>query len=75
MSTITAYEKWMHSNAAQYVDTNYQQLYVAQQLHRDCLQQHPMAFDLVGVVGEDGWTEETFLKAAQLILNKFTTND
>ena len=75
MSTITAYEKWMHSNASQYVDTNDQQLFIAQQLHQDCLQQNPMAFDLVGEVGDNGFTQETFIKAAQLILNKFTTND
>jgi hypothetical protein len=75
MSTITAYEKWMHSNALQYVDTNDQQLFIAQQLHQDCLQQNPMAFDLVDEVGDDGFTQETFIKAAQLILNKFTTND
>ena len=75
MSTITAYEKWMHSNASQYVDTNDQQLFIAQQLHQDCLQQNPMVFDLVGEVGDNGFTQETFIKAAQLILNKFTTND
>jgi len=75
MSTITAYEKWMHSNASQYVDTNDQQLFIAQQLHQDCLQQNPMAFDLVGEVGDDGFTQETFIKAAQLILNKFISND
>jgi len=75
MSTITAYEKWMHSNASQYVDTNDQQLFIAQQLHQDCLQQNPMAFDLVGEVGDDGFTQETFMKAAQLILNKFVSND
>ena len=75
MSTITAYEKWMHSNALQYVDTNDQQLFIAQQLYRDCIEQNPMAFDLVGDVDDKGWTEETFIKAAQLILNKFTTND
>jgi hypothetical protein len=75
MSTITAYEKWMHSNASQYVDTNDQQMYIAQQLHHDCMEQNPMAFDLVGDVDDDSWTEETFMKAAQLILNKFVSND
>lgn len=75
MSTITAYEKWMHRDAVQYLDPKDQQLYIAQQLYRDCMEQNAMAFDLVNEVGDDGFTQNTFLKAAQLILNKFTTND
>ena len=61
MSTITAYEKWMHSNALQYVDTNDQQLFIAQQLYRDCMEQNPMAFDLVGDV--EKYTDQPFTES------------
>jgi hypothetical protein len=71
---ITAYEKWLVKNAdsqeltSSNPDLNPKQVFIAQTLIGDCMQQNPQAFDLVGKVGGGGFTQETFYKAAGLVI-------
>ena len=69
-----AYEKWLLSAANSVQMTNNEmdvKDIVSIILRRDCLEQHAMAFDIVGSINEDGSiTHETFDKAAELILSR-----
>ena len=69
-----AYEKWLLSAANSVHMTNNEldvKDIVSIILRRDCMEQHAMAFDIVGSINEDGSiTHETFDKAAELILSR-----
>jgi hypothetical protein len=71
---VTAYEKWLVKQAdsqeliSTNPDLNPKQVFIAQTLIGDCMQQNPQAFDLVSKAGDE-FNQETFYKAAGMILD------
>jgi hypothetical protein len=73
---VTAYEKWLVKQAdfqeltSTDPELDAKQIFIAQTLIGDCMQQNPQAFDLVAKVGDDaGFTKETFYKAAKMVID------
>jgi len=76
VQTYPAYEKWLIRAATELKKQNTEinvsvESIIASILQRDCLEQHEMAFDIVGSINEDGSIDiDTFNRAAWLILNR-----
>jgi len=63
----TAYERWLIEKARE-LPENEQAIVIAHRLVMDCTEQNPQAFNIVARVQESDWTIETFIKAAELLL-------
>lgn len=75
LNVYPAYEKFLIKAATEIrknLDGDFKiETIISELLKRDCLEQHSMAFDIVGSINEDGSiTAETFDEAAQTILNR-----
>ena len=69
---VTAYEKFLVNQSYRMLEIDNQydnhENNIATLLFFDCQEQNPQAFDLVEKVGHDGFTEETFILAARLVI-------
>lgn len=67
-----AYEKWLLMNADLYPpdEKRTTEEIVAGLLVRGCQEQNPQSFEIVDRVGDKNWTEETFMKAAKMVIEK-----
>jgi hypothetical protein len=60
---LLAYHKYLLRNSGGEVDV------LAQMIYEDALEQSPAAFGLLGHVTKDAITEDTFIEAAELLIN------
>ncbi len=69
---VTAYEKYLVNQSYKMFDADEtlsdHESNIATMLYADCLEQNPQAFDLLGKVGHNAFTVETFNLAARLII-------
>jgi serine protease inhibitor ecotin len=76
VQTYPAYEKWLIRAATELKKQNTEinvsvESIITSILQRDCLEQHEMAFDIVGSINEDGSIDaESFNGAAKVILER-----
>lgn len=69
---VTAYEKYLvnqsYKMSFEEKELNNHEDNIALMLVMDCREQNPQAFDLVGKVGHDAFTQETFKIAARMVI-------
>lgn len=69
-SELTAYHKWLLEKSQKMSDERFPQREIlALYIHLDCIQRNPQAFDLADSTGDKTYTNETFLKCADMLLN------
>jgi len=67
----TAYENWILQKARDLAqDESEMEDFLAKILAIECYNHNNMAFDIVEKAGDEFWNENTFKKAAKLLLNK-----
>jgi hypothetical protein len=75
---VTAYEHFLFRNAIEqckFDDGRYSiSDYIASFLINDCKQQNPQAFKIVGRTGDVSYTKDTFIKAANMIIDSVKNN-
>ena len=67
---LTAYHRWL------YISHEGDRDEIAAQIYSDCVnQRNPQAFDLLVLTGDTSFKPETFIKAADLILKQYESEN
>jgi len=69
-SDLTAYHKWLLEKSQSFTDERFPQREILGLLiHLECVTRNPQAFELAEMTGDKTYTNETFLKCADMLLN------
>lgn len=68
-SELTAYHKWLLEKSLRFTDERFPQREIlALLIHLECVTRNPRAFELAEMTGDKVYTNDTFLKCADILL-------